>query len=325
MHTCLSINRLRAFFLALTVLSVALLSPGCSNADKPLPVAEWQFIDAETLKPIEGGWINFAWRGKPRSNGTSSCPRGVLGRTGKDGWFRTTAKDPSWRVDPIPYYFVPGYENFEFAYGDPDAAHITAYVPYDVNLLGTAPAFEQHLLEMGYVYHQPLMSDRWSHHFTKVMSSKGFHELRGHKEIRQRYFIKYRSFPVIVNQNFSFMGKQCDDEGSDNIGLEIDRIKFTDKLRAIHGTTYFCNNLWRGMNKSPSQVDMYVWMNRSFWLLPADRKPWEEMKVLLPEHVNSMSKEFLITIPLTEVEHKKFCAWIKPYVENATLEIQNEK
>ena len=312
MHTCLSINRLRAFFLALSVLSVALLSPGCSNADKPLPVAEWQFIDAETLKPIEGGWINFAWRGKPRSNGTSSCPRGVLGRTGKDGWFRTTAKDPTWRVDPIPYYFVPGYENFEFAYGDPDPAHITAYVPYDVNLLGTMPTFEQHLRDMGYVYHQPLMSDRWSHHFTKIMPSLGFHELQGHKEIRQRYFIKYRSFPEYVEQNFSFMGKQCDDEGSDNIGLEFERIKLTDRLRAISSTKYFCDPIWNGVKRPV--IDLTEWMRRAGWLFKDPYFVWKRNIEFMPDRYQNWSKHFDHSKPLNQSEHASFCSWILPVV-----------
>ena len=295
----------------------ALLIVGCSNADKPLPVAEWQFIDAETLKPIEGGWINFAWRGKPRSNGTSSCPRGVLGRTGKDGWFRTTAKDPTWRVDPIPYFFVPGYENFQFAYGDPDPAHITAYVPYDVNLLGTMPTFEQHLRDMGYEYHQPLMSDRWSHHFTKIMPSKGFQELQGHKEIRQRYFIKYRSFPEYVEQNFSFMGKQCDDEGSDNIGLEFERIQLTDRLRAISSTKYFCDPIWDGVKRPV--IDLTEWVGRAAWLTPGIKTTYPKIIELMPSRYYAWADKIEFNKPFTRKEREDFCSWINPYLIKAEV------
>jgi hypothetical protein len=312
-----------------TLLSVllALVSVACSRGEKPLAVAEWQFIDAETTQPIEGGWINFAWRGKPTDRGMTTCPRGVLGRTGADGWFRTTAKDPSWRVDPIPSYFVPGYQFFEYEYGMPDAQHITTYIPYDVNRLGTMPGFENELIKNGYVYHQPVMSDRWSHHWTKIMPVAGFHDFRNNPQNRRRYFIRYLSFPEFVEQGFSFMGKQCDEEGSDNIGLESKRIQLTDRLRAISSTKYFCGPLWFGMKAGTTRTisSMYEWMQRGLWLLPSGRKPWDEMKVLLPEHVNTTSKEFMADIPLNETEHALFCSWIDPYLKAATLEIENEK
>jgi hypothetical protein len=310
-------------WLVMLVVSGLLLS--CQAQEQPLPVAEWQFIDAETMQPIEGAWINFAWRGKPKSNGVSSCPRGVLGRSGKDGWFRDIGREPYWKVDPLPSYFVPGYEHFQYEYGVPDADHITAYIPYSETYLGTIPAFEDNLRKNGWVHHPGIIRDDFANKWTKVFPSKGFRDYVGHREVRQRYFMRYFSLPEFVGQSFSFMGKHCDDERADNIGLELKTIKFTDKLRAIHSTEYFCRDLWRGMKKNPSQQYMYIWMNRAFWLLPAERKPWDEMKILLPEHLNSSSREFLINVPLSDSEHSTFCNWIKPYLEKAILETRYEK
>ena len=70
---------------------------------------------------------------------------------------------------------------------------------------------------------------------------------------------------------------------------------------------------------------MYEWISRSLWLIPEGRKPWDEMKSLLPEHVNTSSKEFLFDMPLSEAEHKVFCSWMNPYLKAALLEIKNEK
>lgn len=300
---------------------IVLITLGCSRAEKPLAVAEWQFIDAETTKPIEGGWINFAWRGKPTDRGMTTCPRGVLGRTGTDGWFRTTAKDTSWRVDPIPTYFVPGYQFFEYEYGIPDAQHITTYIPYDVNRLGTMPGFENELIKNGYVYHQPIMSDRWSHHWTKIMPVAGFHDFRNNPKNRRRYFIRYLSFPEFVEQSLGFVGRSCDEPGSDNLGLEADKIALTNRLRAISSTKYFCNPFWDSIEPK-AKTSTFDWMSRAFGLLPEGRRPWEEMKNLLPKHINS--QEFMTSVPLNEAEQRVFCTWIEPYLKIAITEIGNE-
>ena len=64
--------------LALAILFMFL--QGCtSKAEiKELAVAEWQFIDAETMQPIEGAFINFAWRGESTSRGMTTCKHGGL-------------------------------------------------------------------------------------------------------------------------------------------------------------------------------------------------------------------------------------------------------
>jgi hypothetical protein len=301
-------------FLPKIILAFLILaSASCNRVEKPLPVAEWQLIDAETMKPIEGGWINFAWRGKPKSNGVSSCPRGVLGQTGPDGWFRTTAKENYWRADPLPSYFVPGYEFFDYEYGMPDKDHITAYIPYDVNLLDTMPSFEKALAEKGYVYHQPVLSDRWSHHWTKIMPVAGFHDFRNHPEIKRSYFIRYRSFPNFVGQNFSFMGKVCDDPGADNIGVELERVQRTDKLRAIYSTRYLCDAKW-GDIKRP-RLDLTEWMRRASWLFKDPYAVWKKNIELMPDRYQKWSKYFDQETPLNKSEHERFCAWILPIAE----------
>jgi hypothetical protein len=247
-----------------------------------------------------------------KSNGVSTCPRGVLGQTGPDGWFRTTAKENFWRVDSLPSYFVPGYEFFDYEYGIPDKDHITAYIPYDVNLLDTMPSFEKALTEKGYVYHQPVLSDRWSHHWTKIMPAAGFHDFRNHPEIKRSYFIRYRSFPNFVGQNFSFMGKTCDDPGADNIGVELERVQRTDKLRAIYSTKYFCDAKWDDI-KRPT-VDLTEWVGRAAWLTPGVMITYGKIAELMPDRNYAWAKKVELKKPFSQEEREKFCNWITPFI-----------
>jgi hypothetical protein len=275
----------------------------CAKAPPSLPVAQFQLIDADTMKPIEGGWINFPWHGKPSKLGYSSCVRGVLGRTGPDGWFRDTARESFWKPDPIPNIFIPGYEYFKYRYGEPDEQHVTAYVDMDRTEVGRYPAWEEKLKKLGYTW-QP-------HEWTKVYPATGFRDTRSAPDDDKIYFVRYRSLPYQVEQNFIYVGKVCSDPGSENIGLESSIVKATDRMRAVESSKYFCREEWKTLN---TPFDVTNWFTRATWLLADPTKAFDEVKSVLPDFTNNQNWTFRYTRSLTADEHAAYCRWISSHL-----------
>lgn len=254
--------------LRLALFLLLILFQGCAGKAevKELPVAEWQFIDAETMQPIEGAFINFAWRGESTAGGMTTCKHGVLGRTDKNGWFHSAAKDPTWYADGTPAFFIPGYEYFKFKYGYPDAEHITATIAEDKTVYGNYPEFEERIRMNGYVFQGEISADRkFSHVWTKVMPAVGFHDRIRDQKNPRRYFVKYQTFPELVDQTFQFVGKVCGDDGATN---EVDRgiVRLSDHLRAYYSTKYFCDPAWNSIKYQ--NYDVWSWLFLASSLLP---------------------------------------------------------
>ncbi len=298
-------------FLAIFAL-LTLSSCHSEPVSKTLAVAERQFIDAETMQPIEGGWVHFVWRGKPKPNGVSSCRSAVLGRSGPDGWFRDTAQDLSWRLDEMPVYFVPGYQflRFEHIEGDPD--HVMLLVPETDQYYGKMPGFEQRLRAQGFTYHFATFKDNYSYNWTKRISSKGF--MRG--EYAQRYFIRYHGLPNDVGQNFRLLGRVCDDPGARNVGLSQERIQYTDKLRSISSTRFFCDPIWKGSEISSDEKQVFI--TTASWILSDRKEAWEQVSDQFGQwnfnHLEALAK-------FDEQKKQAFCAWILPKVEITEAEL----
>ncbi len=297
--------------LFLAICAVLLLS-SCRSEPKTLAVAERQFIDAETMKPIEGGWVHFIWYGKPKPNGMSSCRSAVLGRSGPDGWFRDTAQDPSWKLDEMTVFFVPGYQRVVLDRIESDPDHLIMAVPETDQYYGKMPGFEQRLRDQGFVYHFAAIKDEYSHHWTKRISSKGFP--RG--DFPQRYFIRYHGFPWDVGQNFNFLGRVCDDPGSRNVGLAQERIQYTDKLRSISSTRFFCDPVWKGSAISDGEKEVFI--TSASWILSDRKEAWEQVSDQFGKwnfnHLEALAK-------FDEQKKQAFCAWILPKVEMIEAEL----
>jgi hypothetical protein len=280
-------------------------------APSALPIAQWQFIDAETMQPIEGAFVNFAWRGKATARGLQTCKRGVLKRSDKNGWVRDTALDASWHVDATPSFFVPGYEFFPYRYGYPDENHVTHYIKQDANQeFGRYPAWEKSWVKMGYVYQGEKSAQylEW-HAWTKVLPAVGFHDFQRDLENPRRYFMKLRTIPAQVGAAFSFVGKTCDDVDATN-SVDIVAVREADYLRGYHSTKYFCDTAWNSL--PPGRWDMTEWIRRATWLLPAGSgfKPFE---LAMPEYFNparSMSNG-----NLSPEERRKFCDIVNQYLK----------
>lgn len=295
--------------LIFAIASVFLFS-SCQSEPKALAVAERQFIDAETLKPIEGGWVHFVWRGRPKPNGMSTCKSAVLGRSGPDGWFRNTAQDPSWRLDEMPVFFVPGYQRaiLERIESEPD--HLMLTVWESDQYYGKMPGFEQRLREQGFIYHPSSIKDKFSYHWTKRIHRKNFP--RG--EFPQRYFIRYHGFPW--GQDFSFLGKVCGDPGAINIGLAQERIQYTDKLRSISSTRFFCDPVWKGSEISSGEKEVFI--TRASWIFSDKAEIWR----FVSDEFGKWNFNHLVALDkFDEQKKQEFCAWILPKVEMTEAEL----
>ena len=278
---------------------------------KILPVAEWRFIDAETMLPIEGAFVNFAWRGKPDERGYQTCKRGVLGRSGKDGWFRDTALDASWYVDPTPAIFVPGYEFFEYKYGYPDEDHITHFIREDANSeFGRFPAWEKRWADMGYVY-QGESSGYYLdwHAWTKVLPAAGFHDFKKDSDNPRLYFMKLRTKPGQVDAAFRFVGRDCADDDASN-DVNTDTVDIADYLRGYHSTKYFCDPAWNSLK--PGRWDMTGWIRRATWLLPKGSgfKPFEDA---MPDYFSDSRS--MRDGNLSAEERARFCKIVNQYLK----------
>lgn len=300
--------RISQILLVLCVLVSCTLAPDAPAA-KTLAVAEWQFIDAETMRPIEGAFVNFAWRGEPTSSGMTTCKHGVLGRTDKNGWFRSVAKDPTWYADGTPAFFVPGYEYFKFKYGYPDAEHITATIAEDKTVFGNYPEFEERIRMNGYVFQGEISADRkFSHVWTKVMPAAGFHNRMRDQKNPRRYFVKYQTFPELVDQTFQFVGKVCSDEGATN---EVDRgiVHLSDHLRAYHSTKYFCDPAWNSIKYQ--NYDVWSWLYLASSLLPRDKADGL-MKSVVPDFYDP--SQYPKRRNVTAEERTKLCVMVQNYL-----------
>ncbi len=290
-----------------------LLFSSCQSEPKILAIAERQFIDIETMKPIEGGWVHFVWYGKPKPSGASTCKSAVLGRSGADGWFRNTAQDPSWQLDEMTVFFVPGYQRAKLARIESEPDQLMLLVEETDQYYGKMPGFEQRLREQGFVYHPSSIKDRFSYHWTKRIYRKDFP--RG--EYPQRYFIRYHGFPWDVGQNFSFLGRICDDPGAINIGLSRARTQYTDKLRSTSSTRFFCDSVWKG---SPlNEPSNEYWVNRMAWVLSDPTEFWQYFKSHQGAQKYNGSR---LLKGFDEAKRQAVCAWIMPHVEKVEAQLR---
>lgn len=302
--------------LLLLILATLSCTSSQSAQPNPLPVAQWRFIDADTRKPIEGVWVNFAWNGKPTERGLSTCVRGVLARSDKDGWVRDTAREPFWHLAPSPNVFKPGYQVLKYVmgeHGEANSTFITAKTYQDRNQYGYFPAWEEKLMALGYTWKD--------HYWTKRMPRNGIRDNIRELDQPEFYMVPYRSLPHEIS--FSFLGYQCTDDGAENIGLEFEKIKETDRARAITSTKYLCRKDWDSIKPSippwyqGGNFDLKDWITRAIWLMPDRDKAWAELQSELPV----MYEKYTQVLPeqgahrYNHDQRIKFCDWVEKNLE----------
>jgi hypothetical protein len=289
----------------------------CAKAPPPLPVAQFQLIDADTMKPIEGGWVNFIWYGKKLTGKVQSrpCVRAVLAKTGADGRFADTAKESFWVPAPLPDIFVPGYEYLQYRYGDPDDQHVTLFVRMDKTEAGRFPAWEESLKKLGYTW-KP-------HEWTKVIPATGFRNANLPDDGR-RYFVRYRSFPIDVEMSFRMVGTVCDKPGAENVGLSAESGRTTTFLRASESLKYFCHKDWLTL-PADRQTHLAGWIQRSLWLLPDQNEMYDEMQTRFPDFTKQprWSDFYGGQRPFTAEEQTRFCDWLLPLTKREISHAKN--
>jgi hypothetical protein len=288
----------------------------CAKA--PLPVAQFQLIDADTMKPIEGGWVNFIWYGGKLTGNVKSrpCVRAVLGRSDQNGWVRDTARESFWKLDSLGHIFVPGYEYFNYRYGEPDEQHVTAYVRMDKIEAGRFPAWEENLRKLGYTW-KP-------HEWTKVYPADGFRDTRYAPDDGRVYFVRYRSMPTQVEQNFPMVGTVCDKPGAENIGMGDERGREIDRLRASESLKYLCRADWLSLQPD-RPIPWSSWIQRSLWLLPDQNDAQKQMHTRFPDFTKQpyWSDPMASQRPFSRDEQSQFCEWLMPLIKQESNHAKN--
>jgi hypothetical protein len=283
-------------------------------SDQKLPEFAWRFLDIDTGKPIAGVWVNFAWAGKPTDRGLSTCVRGVLLQSDKDGWVRDTARELFWHVRPGINFFKPGYEKVGYRMGEGDEAnstYITERIYQDRNVFGKYPAWEQRLKQLGF--------DWKDHHWTKRRPRGAIPDRIREPDRPERYLTPYRSLPPEIDQNFPFVGFQCADAGAENIGLDLEIVNRSDRERALASTRYLCRSEWDSI--SPDVVGLEFWIQRSLWLLPDQSTSWQRLQSDQPEmyeqYAKGMSNRNLRAYP--RELRLKYCQWMEAITKEKVL------
>ena len=309
-----SLKRL-LLFLVLVMLNLSACAERMRQVSDPPVTESWEFIDVETGKPIEGGWINFAWYGLPDKNGRIYCKRGVLGRTGADGVYSNTAKDGSWIRQNPPWIFVPGYEHFAYDHDlvdQPDM--IVAYIR--MNAKGDWPAWEKRFQDMGYQWQQGEQVRRtgWAKRLPVSIVAKALVpiDLNARNQHHVRYYIHARSHPPEYGLAFSNVSSRCAEPGAENVGFSDERDELTTYQRALFSYKFICDEAWDSVPVANTS-DTSIWIQRSLWMRGLQTNSLPELQVLLPIATKQYMWPIGAVKPLTKMERKLFCDWLKPY------------
>jgi hypothetical protein len=269
----------------------------------------YQFIDAETMKPIQGAYVNPIWM-KPTPSGkigSPGCVRAALLRSDADGWVRM--KGPKGGILANINFMVPGYDSFNYKYALPDSNHVLHMIEAQKITVERYPAWAKNLEQLG--YHYEAVSLAGSAGYYKSFSIGDFKDSQSDLEKPQIYFIKHRSFPS--DPSLSIFGRinQCGDEGV-NIGMDYEAIKETSMQRAIIYSNVLCDEKW----DTATGVQPFGALTTAMWLIEEPMNlaiASSKLATLLPNYpkvaMASSSRAF------TAEERTKFCAWIQPYVE----------
>jgi hypothetical protein len=295
------------FILALLTFSLPACSYDHSKYADPDDGSEnvvYQFIDAETMKPIQGAYVNAVWvKPTPAGKvGSPGCVRAALLRSDANGWVRM--KGPKGAVLDRDSFMVPEYEFFQYAYQAPDNNHVTHYVRGDPTMTKFFPAWVKNLEQLGYVYGQSVERNV----YIKSFPIAGFIDNVSDIKYPQRYFIKYRSFPFDTTYGLANISYSCGPEG-ENIGLSEAEVAETGTRRGLLQAEILCDEKWDTATAMPEySIAKALWM-----VLPQSRaaEAWSQFKLAVPTYNGTYEggKAF------TRNERLQFCSWIKPYIE----------
>ena len=264
----------------------------------------YQFIDADTMKPIQGAYVGVRWEDEK----SGACAKGELARSDAKGWVRMKGP-PDSQISGISR-MVPGYENLYFDYAVPDNQHVTAKFVLDERTRAEYPAWAANLTRLGYKDDRSPgpTTTRW----TKVYPIKGFVDLMGDFVMPQLHYVRYRSLPPTSALAIGGVDASCDD-ASKNIGLSPSQVREAVTRKGVLFAQMLCDEKWdTAKSYQPDNA-----LDSTFDLVATEAeggrlKAFAEFRALLPDYP-------YLNVPghrtFTKNERLKFCAWVKPYVE----------
>jgi hypothetical protein len=295
-------------FALLTQLFLSSCAAGYRNPKDPDDnLVEYQFIDADTMKPIQGAYVNVVWMSPGvvgKVNG-SKCLQAVLLRSDVNGWVRMDGPKGSYRV--VPWIMVPGYEDLQLTYFvEPEVqTHIISIYRRtyeDLRAWGDA------LQAMGYkLIDLPGNTNvQFRKNFDYIPRSKSGRTFTG----SQRYFVTNRSFPGA--EALTNVANGCGSEGI-NIGLSEAERAETGTRRGIQQLKQVCDERWdTAKGGYPDQA-----LAQALWLVEPpmqNTKAWERMRAAIPTYQVQLSA-FSSPRKMTSTERIAFCAWMQPFAE----------
>ena len=285
------------------------LVSGCSYSGMPRDpndpddnLVEYQFIDADTMKPIQGAYVNVVWVSPtpPGKVNGSECLQAVLLRSDANGWVKMDG--PKGSIREVPWIMVPDYELFQYAYGVPDKDHVRHVVRAENYQLDRYPAWTQTLKDAGYEYFADFKHPYLG--FYKAYPINGFADNTTRKPTPQRYFFKGRSLPG--EEELTNVGNACG-PGGVNIGLSEAQRAETNTRRGIQQLRQVCDERWDATKGGYPQG---VSISQALWLVEApmeNNRAWTKMLQIIPNYDAARI--------MTKDERVAFCAWMQPFKE----------
>jgi len=293
----------RAFVFGLLA-HLSLVSCASANRNPNDPdnnLVEFQLIDADTMKPIQGAYVNAIWVSPTpagKVNG-SQCLQAALLRSDANGWVKMDGPKDS--ILEAPWIMVPGYESLRLTYFE-------------------EPKEQVHIISMGRREYEGL--EAWG----RALQDKGYEliDLPGHSSIEfrksfnniprvksrwsftgsQRYFVTNRSPPGI--EYITNVANACGPEGI-NIGLSEAQRAETGIRRGLQQVNIICDERW---DTAKGGYRQGVSVSQALWLVEdpmENSKAWARMLQIIPNYDAARI--------MTRDERMAFCAWIQPFAE----------
>jgi hypothetical protein len=296
--------------LILKLVLLAILMSACSGGearrsaiDRDESLIDYQFIDADTMKPIKGAYASVAWV----SQDGSQCLKAALLRSDVNG--RVKMDGPKGSYQRIPTFMVPGYQHLGLTFQLEPTATVHKMSVYRQNYV-QFPAWSKALRDMGYqVIDIPTN--------TSVEIRKNFNHIPvdrvgpGPSLGDKLYFVTLRALPGAGSNEMPNIHAPCG-PGGENIGLSLSQQLATNTVRAVESTRILCDEKW----DSATGRQPYGALTTALWLVGG------------PENFHAASREFARQLPnypilegpsssraFTKSERLAFCAWIQPYSE----------
>jgi hypothetical protein len=287
-----------------TFLSVASCATAHRNPSDPdNNRIEYQFIDADTMKPIQGAYVNVVWVSPvlPGKVNGSHCMQAALLRSDANGWVKMDG--PKGSILEVPWIMVPDYEYFRYFYEEPDKEHILHVIRAGRPELDGYPAWVQKLTNIGYVYYADY--EHAYPGFYKAFPIKRFVDNTSRHGAPQQYYFRDRSFPG--GEYLTNVGHACGPEGI-NIGLGEAERSEADIRRGLQQLKLICDERW-DTNKGSYPSNS---LPQALWLVEApleNSKAWNRLKDVIPNYQGRID----YPIKMSKAERIAFCAWMQPF------------